>query len=49
MDAFVCNYNSYPYKFERDTSIECLSTYHYIYMALALIGVGIYYPLCTYL
>lgn len=49
MDAFICDYTSFPYKFERNTSLECLSDYHYIYMGLALLGVGIYYPLSTYL
>lgn len=49
MDAYICDYSDIPYKFARNTTIECLSTDHYIYMGLGLIGVGIYYPLSTYL
>ncbi|CAD8042913.1 unnamed protein product [Paramecium primaurelia] len=49
MDAYICDYSDLPYKFARNTSIECLSTNHYIYMGFGLLGVGIYYPLSTYL
>ncbi|CAK75391.1 unnamed protein product (macronuclear) [Paramecium tetraurelia] len=49
MDAYICDYSSLPYKFARETSVECLTSEHYIYMGLGLIGVGIYYPLSTYL
>lgn len=49
MDAYICDYSNLPYQFFRDKTIECLTNYHYIYMGLGLIGVGIYYPLSTYL
>lgn len=49
IDAFVCDYDVTPYVMVRDSSIECLSSNHYLYMGLALIGVAIYYPLSTYL
>lgn len=49
IDSFVCNYKVKPYVLIRDTSIECLSDTHSVYVGLAMIGVVIYYPLSTYL
>lgn len=49
IDTFVCNFNTVPYTLYRDDTIVCLGDQHFLYMALAFIGIGIYYPLSTFL
>lgn len=49
IDAFICDYNEYPYTLVRQPSVECMSDIHFVYITLSIIGCGIYYPLSTYL
>ncbi|CAD8059304.1 unnamed protein product [Paramecium sonneborni] len=49
IDAFICDYSEYPYTLVRQPSVECMSDFHFLYISLAIIGCGIYYPLSTYL
>ncbi|CAD8141534.1 unnamed protein product [Paramecium pentaurelia] len=49
IDAFICDYSEYPYILVRQPSVECMSDLHFLYITLAIVGCGIYYPLSTYL
>jgi hypothetical protein len=49
IDAFVCNFNVKPFVMLRDPTIECLGDTHFLLIALSLVGIGIYYPLSTFL
>ncbi|CAD8061136.1 unnamed protein product [Paramecium sonneborni] len=49
IDAFICDYNSYPYTLIRQPSVECMSDIHFMYVTLAIFGSIIYYPLSSYL
>ncbi|CAD8053184.1 unnamed protein product [Paramecium sonneborni] len=49
IDAFICDYSSYPYTLVRYPSVECMSDFHFMYVSLAIFGCIIYYPLSSYL
>ncbi|CAD8139272.1 unnamed protein product [Paramecium octaurelia] len=49
IDAFICDYSSYPYTLVRQPSVECMSDLHFMYVTLAIVGCIIYYPLSSYL
>ncbi|CAD8043059.1 unnamed protein product [Paramecium primaurelia] len=49
IDAFICDYSSYPYTLVRQPSVECMSDLHFMYVTLAIFGCIIYYPLSSYL
>jgi len=49
LEAYVCNFSKSPWTLRSDSTILCLSDNHLKYMAIATVGILLYYPISTFM